>query len=171
MATTTTVAVIPGTGNIGYGVAWRFARAGFKILLASRDVAKAEEAVKKILKDHPNAQVKAYKNEDLPVDQADVVVWCPQSSIAGAKEYLKQFKLDGKIVLDTTNINYKVKDPSQVLGKTSATELVRWNDLRDLISSEQGRLSQRQMGRWNQDVPRWRVAEGQWRAQGPPPQR
>ena len=64
---TYTVAVIPGTGNIGYGVAHRLAKAGHRILLGSRDAVKAQNAANKILSEFPNANIKAGKSEELPL--------------------------------------------------------------------------------------------------------
>jgi predicted dinucleotide-binding enzyme len=65
-----TIAVIPGTGNIGFGVAWRLARAGQHVLLGSREASKAQEAAKKILAEFPNAKIQSGKSEDLPFSTA-----------------------------------------------------------------------------------------------------
>ena len=63
---TYTVAVIPGTGNIGFGVAHRLAKAGHHILLGSRDATKAQNAANKIISEFPNANVKLEKAKNYP---------------------------------------------------------------------------------------------------------
>ena len=59
--------------------------------------------------------------------KVDIVVWCPQGNIDEAITYLKKFDFSGKIVIDTTNIVYKVKDKESFIGKESSTEKVRFN--------------------------------------------
>ena len=41
---TTTIAIIGGTGPMGRGLAYRWARAGYPIIIGSRTAARAEEA-------------------------------------------------------------------------------------------------------------------------------
>ena len=62
-----TIAVIPGTGNIGFGLSRLFASVGHKILLGSRDATKAEEAAKKILAEFPNANIQYGESHTLPI--------------------------------------------------------------------------------------------------------
>jgi predicted dinucleotide-binding enzyme len=62
-----TIAVIPGTGNMGFGLSRLFASAGHRILLGSRDAAKAEEASKKIIAEFPNASIQHGENHTLPI--------------------------------------------------------------------------------------------------------
>ena len=63
--------------------------------------------------------------------KVDIVVWCPQGNIDEAIDYLKKFDFSGKIVVDTTNIVYKVKDKESFIGKESSVEKVsiQFNDL------------------------------------------
>ena len=67
ISTKSTVAVIPGTGNIGFGVAHRLAKAGHNVIIGSRDATKAQNAANKILNEFPSANVKAGKSEELPL--------------------------------------------------------------------------------------------------------
>ncbi len=122
--TTSTIAIIPGTGNIGFALSRRFVKAGHRVLLGSRDAGKAKGVADKIINEFPNAKVEPFKNEDIPISEADVVVWCPQASIQDGMDYLKHFDFSGKIVLDTTNIVYKVKDVQSFIGQDSSTERV-----------------------------------------------
>lgn len=70
----TTIAVIPGTGNIGYGMAWRLARSGHHVLLGSRELSKAQEAANKILAEFPNAKITPGKSEDLPFESVSPII-------------------------------------------------------------------------------------------------
>ena len=63
-----TIAVIPGTGRMGFGLAWRFAKNGHHVLLASREASKAQESANKITAELPNAKITAGKVEDLPIE-------------------------------------------------------------------------------------------------------
>lgn len=56
---------------------------------------------------------------------AEFVVWTLQSSIKDGIEMLKTFDLNGKIIIDTTNIVYKVDDENSVINTTSSTEMAR----------------------------------------------
>jgi len=118
---TSTIAVIPGTGNMGFGLSRRLAKAGYHVLLGSRDASNAENSAKKILAEFPNAHVQAGKNEELPIKSADFIVWCPLVAASFEAEYLKSFDFSGKIVIDITNYCYKQKDESSI-GTTSSTE-------------------------------------------------
>jgi hypothetical protein len=62
-----TIAVVSGTGAEGFGLASRFARAGARVLIGSRDAQKAEDAARRI----GNAQGKL---NAAAVSEADVVV-------------------------------------------------------------------------------------------------
>src|SRR4051812_31090011 len=62
-----TIAIVSGTGAEGFGLASRFARAGARVIVGSRDQAKAEEAARRI----GNAEGKI--NTDA-VAAADVVI-------------------------------------------------------------------------------------------------
>jgi predicted dinucleotide-binding enzyme len=60
--------------------------------------------------------------------QAEYIVWCPRATIADGLSQLKSYELkfSGKIVLDITNILYRVKDEDKepFYGKSSSTEKV-----------------------------------------------
>src|SRR5437763_12389853 len=62
-----TIAVVSGTGAEGFGLASRFARAGARVLIGSRDAGKAAEAARRI----GNAEGRL--NADA-VREADIVV-------------------------------------------------------------------------------------------------
>lgn len=66
------ISFIGGTGRLGIGLAMRFALAGENIVIGSRELKKAEEAVDKVLLRVPNARIMPMLNRDA-VNESDVV--------------------------------------------------------------------------------------------------
>ena len=59
---TRSIAVLGGTGPEGFGLARRWAKAGEKIIIGSRDAKRAREAAEKIKAPIPDAQVSGDEN-------------------------------------------------------------------------------------------------------------
>src|SRR5947199_8794266 len=59
---TRSIAVLGGTGPEGFGLARRWAKAGEKIIIGSRDAKRAREAAEKIKAAIPDAQVSGEEN-------------------------------------------------------------------------------------------------------------
>lgn len=99
---TGTIAVLGGTGALGSGIAYRLARAGHRVIVGSRDAARAAEAAKGF-NDRVGRQAacEGALNRDAAAAADLVILAVPYSThdalvgeIAGA--------VDGKIVVDTT---------------------------------------------------------------------
>lgn len=95
------IAIVGGTGAEGSGLALRWAHAGHRVTIGSRDAAKA-----KALADEFNAklgtQMLSGMTSDAAVDQADIVVLTvPYSSQLDMVRALSA-KLQGKILVDVT---------------------------------------------------------------------
>ena len=98
------IAVVGGTGEEGFGLALRLARAGHDVVIGSRDEAKAADAV---------SRAKAILGADAPVDGAAnidavpgaevVIVTVPFAGQAKTYELLKPALADGVVVLDATS--------------------------------------------------------------------
>ena len=98
----TIVAVIGGTGKEGKGLAYRWAKAGYKIMIGSRTPAKANSVAD---------EIKALSNEALPVrgtdnltaaDSADIIVLSvPYKAHRLTLESIKS-ALPGKLLIDVT---------------------------------------------------------------------
>jgi NADPH-dependent F420 reductase len=67
------IGVVGGTGPQGRGLAYRFAKAGRRVVLGSRDPERAWQTAQAVLERVPNAKVSAADNADT-CRQADVVV-------------------------------------------------------------------------------------------------
>jgi len=96
-----TIAIIGGTGSLGTGLARRWARAGYKIVIGSRTAPKAEAAASDLLKIIPDADVSGQANLDA-AQAADIVVLTVP--FAHQQPTLEDISpgLTGKILIDTT---------------------------------------------------------------------
>ncbi len=96
-----TVAVIGGTGDLGGGLAWRWAKAGYSVIVGSRGQEKAERAAAEIQEDLPNADVTGLENV-AAADAADLVVLTvPFSSQTANLEAIGD-ACQGKVLVDCT---------------------------------------------------------------------
>ena len=98
-----TIAVIGGTGPAGAGLALRFARAGEKVIIGSRDAARAQQTAEKIKQRvGPQAQVSGLENCAACAASDLLVLTVP---FEGQAELLKQLKTairPGSILIDAT---------------------------------------------------------------------
>ena len=98
----TTVAVVGGTGAEGSGLALRFAKAGARVLIGSRMLAKAEAAAQKIAAAAGAGQVTGHANPDAVGGAGIVVLTVP---LAAQVEILKSIRVSfrpGAILVDAT---------------------------------------------------------------------
>ena len=98
-----TIAIIGGTGPAGTGLALRWSRAGEKVILGSRDAARAQQAAEKIAQRvGPQAQVSGLENSEACAASDLLVLTVP---FEGQAELLKQLKPSiraGSILIDAT---------------------------------------------------------------------
>ncbi|MXX94083.1 MAG: NADPH-dependent F420 reductase [Gammaproteobacteria bacterium] len=95
------LAILGGTGSVGYGLALRWARAGYKIYIGSRQEQKAVEAVEKLKQQYPEANVRAYTNVSAAQLAELVVLTVPSAHQISTLETVKNY-LSGKILVDVT---------------------------------------------------------------------
>ncbi len=96
-----TLAVIGGTGDLGGGLAWRWAKAGYRVIVGSRTQDKAETAAAGILADHPDAIVEGLANVDAAAAAELIVVTVPFSVQKVNLDAIREAAA-GKVVLDCT---------------------------------------------------------------------
>jgi 8-hydroxy-5-deazaflavin:NADPH oxidoreductase len=72
-----TVAVIGGTGALGFGLALRWAIAGVRVVIGSRDAARAAEAAEKVLERAGGGDVRGLQNEEAAGGASTVVLSVP----------------------------------------------------------------------------------------------
>jgi len=97
-----TIAVLGGTGKEGKGLAYRWAKAGYKVLIGSRISEKAVTAASEILELLDGAGSVVGMNNAEAVPQADIVVLtvpfaAHRTTLEGVKDALK-----GKLLIDVT---------------------------------------------------------------------
>ena len=95
------IAVIGGTGALGFGLAWRIARAGFPVIIGSRTADKAAEAAKKLETSPGGPSATGATNADAARQGDILLVTVPWGSQAAILEEIKAHAA-GKIVVDTT---------------------------------------------------------------------
>ncbi|CAK9238712.1 unnamed protein product [Sphagnum jensenii] len=100
-----TIAVIPGTGNIGRRLAFQYAKAGLSVVVGSRDAAKAEQIADEIAKETHSSSVKGLINAEAAA-AGDIIIWTPAGPLKDREELLKSLArhLVDKIIVDVTNV-------------------------------------------------------------------
>ncbi len=91
-----TIAVVSGTGAEGFGLASRFARAGARVIVGSRDRAKAEEAARRIGRAEGKLNAEAVSEADI------VVLTVPLAAQTPTLKALRASFRPGTILVDAT---------------------------------------------------------------------
>lgn len=98
----TTVAVVGGTGAEGRGLALRFAHAGVRVRIGSRDLEKAQDAARRIGEQTPAAEVTGHTNADAAAGAGIVVLTVPLSAQVDTLKSIRGSLAPGAILVDTT---------------------------------------------------------------------
>ena len=97
-----TIAVLGGTGKQGKGLAYRWAKAGYKILIGSRSSEKAVTTASELMEMLEGSSSLVGTSNPEAAEQADIIVLsvpytAHRETLAGVKEFLQ-----GKILIDVT---------------------------------------------------------------------
>ena len=95
------VAILGGSGAEGGGLALRIAAAGYKVIIGSREPAKAQDAAKKILERLPKADVSGADNQSAASAGEIVILAVPFAAQRSTLESVRS-QLQGKILVDVT---------------------------------------------------------------------
>ena len=111
-----TIGVLGGTGEQGRGLGRRFALAGHRIVLGSRDPVRAEEAALKLVAEHPeeDLRISGGSNLDAATQGEVVIISVPYE---GHRELLVELSphLAGKVVINCVNpMAFDERGPSYV---------------------------------------------------------
>lgn len=96
------VAIIGGTGDLGFALATRWARAGVKVTIGSREEAKAKAAVDKLRGIVPDADADGLENPEAAGSSATVVVAVPFSGFVPIYRSIAESLQDNAVVIDAT---------------------------------------------------------------------
>jgi NADPH-dependent F420 reductase len=95
-----TIAVVGGTGNLGAALAGRWAKAGYSVIIGSRDASRAATAAEALAKES-GGQVTGQTNKEAAAAGDLVVVCVPFANHQAILEEIRPMVSD-KIVVDTT---------------------------------------------------------------------
>ncbi len=101
MAARETIAILGGTGDLGTGLAIRWTRAGHRIVIGSRRLAKAQDAVDNLAKISPETPAIPMENADAAHAGDIVVLTVPAEHQISTLDTVKA-GLSGKILIDVT---------------------------------------------------------------------
>lgn len=101
MAKLETIAILGGTGDLGTGLAIRWAKAGHRIVIGSRTLEKARKAVADLQRISPQTPADAMVNPDAAAAGDVVVLTVPAAHQLSTLETVRD-GLSGKILIDVT---------------------------------------------------------------------
>jgi NADPH-dependent F420 reductase len=96
-----TIAILGGTGDLGGGLARRWSRAGYTILIGSRTLEKGRAAAGSLLAEFPDLDVTGMENLDASKAADLVVLTVPFEHQLSTLETVRE-GLNGKILIDVT---------------------------------------------------------------------
>ena len=96
-----TIAILGGTGDLGTGLAIRWSKAGYKIIIGSRTLEKARNATENLAKISPDTPAEAMENSDAAAAGDIVVLTVPAEHQLSTLDTVKT-GLSGKILIDVT---------------------------------------------------------------------
>jgi 8-hydroxy-5-deazaflavin:NADPH oxidoreductase len=96
------VAVIGGTGDLGFGLAYRWAAAGLHVVIGSRDATRAEDAAGRLRDKTPGASVEGLENSAAAAAAGVVVVAVPFAGQAAIYKSIAESVSEDAVVIDCT---------------------------------------------------------------------
>lgn len=118
-----TVAVVGGTGKEGSGLAMRWAKSGYRVIIGSRDAMRAQEKADEINATLGASYLLGMDNASAVEEATLVVITVPYSAHTETLEYLREH-LQGKTVVDVTVPNQppKIREVYVPKGKSACLE-------------------------------------------------
>jgi NADPH-dependent F420 reductase len=95
------IAVLGGTGKEGGGLAFRWARAGYDVIIGSRQAEKAERAAAELNERLGDEIVRGMRNDEAAAEADIVVLTVPYSAHKTILESVRQ-AVQGKVLVDVT---------------------------------------------------------------------
>lgn len=97
-----TIAILGGTGKEGKGLAYRWARAGYKLLIGSRSLEKAVKAAEEVsMMLGGQASIVGLENQDAAKAADIIVLTVPYAAHRATLESVKEY-VQGKLFIDVT---------------------------------------------------------------------
>jgi len=96
------VAVVGGSGAEGSGLALRFAKAGFRVLIGSRSLDRAQAAAREIAAQTGTGEITGHANSDAASKAAIVILTVPLSAQVETLKSIRTSFTSGAILVDAT---------------------------------------------------------------------
>lgn len=96
------VAVIGGTGDLGFALATRWAKSGLKVTIGSREAAKAEAAVARLKEIVPDADADGLENPEAAATCSTILVAVPFSGFVPIYRAIADSLREDAVVIDAT---------------------------------------------------------------------
>lgn len=96
------VSILGATGDLGHGLAVRWARAGVPVVIGSRDPGRAEEAADRVRSAVPGARVEGHENATAAAAAPVVVMSVPFAGAAATYRAIAESLKPGTLVIDAT---------------------------------------------------------------------
>lgn len=96
------VAVIGGTGDLGFALASRWAKAGIEVVIGSRDAGRAEDAAKRLDSLVPDAKVQGLENPQAAASCSVMLVAVPFSGFVPIYKSISDHLQGDAVVIDAT---------------------------------------------------------------------
>jgi NADPH-dependent F420 reductase len=96
------VSILGATGDLGYGLAVRWARAGVPVTIGSRDAGRAAEAAERVRAAVPDATVEGLENAAAAAAAPVVVMSVPFAGAAATYKAIAEGLKPGTLVIDAT---------------------------------------------------------------------
>ena len=96
------IAVVGGTGDIGFALASRWAQAGIEVIIGSREQSKAEDAADRLRSSVPGAEVGGAENPEAAKSSEVVLVAVPFSGLVPIYKSIAEHIGPDTVVIDST---------------------------------------------------------------------
>jgi 8-hydroxy-5-deazaflavin:NADPH oxidoreductase len=96
------VTIVGATGDLGFGLALRLAKAGVPVVIGSRDAGRAAEAAERVRAAVPDADVRGLANAEAATACELVVLSVPFASQASTLRSIREALKPGTVLLDVT---------------------------------------------------------------------
>src|SRR5262245_52245614 len=96
------VTIIGATGDLGFGLAVRWAQAGIAVTIGSRDAGRAAEAAARVTEAVPDGTVQGLANEEAAAATEVVVMSVPFAGQAPTYKSIAEHLRPGQLVIDAT---------------------------------------------------------------------
>ncbi len=97
-----TVAIVGGTGDLGFGMALRLTARGVGVVIGSRDAERAAQAAERVRQQVPDADVDGAVNAEAVQQTSTVMLCVPFASQAANLKALKPTLAPGTLLIDAT---------------------------------------------------------------------